>query len=129
MSSRSLEDDVELPWQRKSRVASSNTSNFFKGYEEKEKARPFRPSSVTPSHPSIPSSVAPSRPSTPSTSVHSSTSSSTLTVGTHIVHNRFGRGEVLRLDGTGDNTKATVQFENVGTKQLLLKFAKFEVID
>ncbi len=129
MSSRSLEDDVELPWQRKSRIASPNTSNFFKGYEEKEKARPFRPSSVTPSHPSIPSSVAPSRPSTPSTSVHSSTSSSTLTVGTHIVHNRFGRGEVLRLDGTGDNTKATVQFENVGTKQLLLKFAKFEVID
>ena len=96
---------------------------------KKEKARPFRPSSVIPSHPSIPSSVAPSRPSTPSTSVHSSTSSSTLTVGTHIVHNRFGRGEVLRLDGTGDNTKATVQFENVGTKQLLLKFAKFEVID
>jgi DNA helicase-2/ATP-dependent DNA helicase PcrA len=50
-------------------------------------------------------------------------------VGTHILHNRFGRGEILRFEGTGDNTKATVQFENVGTKQLLLKFAKFEVID
>ena len=35
---------------------------------------------------------------------------------------------ILAVEGTGDNTKATVQFENVGTKQLLLKFAKFEVI-
>ena len=51
-----------------------------------------------------------------------------LSVGTHILHNRFGRGEVLKVEGTGDNTKATVQFENVGTKQLLLKFAKFTII-
>ena len=45
------------------------------------------------------------------------------------MHNRFGRGEILHIEGTGDGTKATVRFENVGTKQLLLKFAKFEVID
>ena len=59
----------------------------------------------------------------------STQSSSSLSVGKHIIHNRFGRGEVLRIEGTGDSTKATVQFENVGTKQLLLKFAKYEVID
>lgn len=52
-----------------------------------------------------------------------------LAVGKHIVHNRFGRGEVLQIEGAGDNAKATVKFENVGTKQLLLKFAKFNVID
>ena len=118
MSSRSLEDDVELPWQRRSRASASNVSSFSEAYKEKEKARPFRPSPAATARPSVPSSfgTAPS-------------ASSTLTVGSHIIHNRFGRGEVLRLDGTGDNTKATVQFENVGTKQLLLKFAKFDVID
>ena len=52
-----------------------------------------------------------------------------LKEGAFILHNRFGRGKVLRIEGTGDSTKATVQFENVGTKQLLLKFAKFEVIN
>lgn len=41
---------------------------------------------------------------------------------------RFGVGTVVRIEGTGENTKATVEFTNAGTKQLLLKFAKFKVI-
>ena len=51
-----------------------------------------------------------------------------LRVGNTIEHQRFGIGEVIRIEGTGENTKATVQFRNTGTKQLLLKFAKFKII-
>ena len=56
------------------------------------------------------------------------TDSGTLTVGQHIAHSRFGRGKVVALTGTGIDTKATVEFENVGTKQLLLRFAKFTIL-
>ena len=48
-----------------------------------------------------------------------------LTVGSVIVHERFGEGVVERLDGSGLDAKASVRFQNVGTKQLLLRFAKF----
>ena len=51
-----------------------------------------------------------------------------LREGSIIEHQRFGIGTVLKLEGTGDNAKATVEFRNTGTKQLLLKFAKFTVI-
>jgi len=56
------------------------------------------------------------------------TSAGTLTVGCRIEHARFGQGTVTALTGTGIDAKATVDFDNVGTKQLLLRFAKFEVI-
>jgi DNA helicase-2/ATP-dependent DNA helicase PcrA len=52
-----------------------------------------------------------------------------LREGSMIEHQRFGIGKVVRLEGTGDNEKATVEFRNAGTKQLLLKFAKYKVID
>ena len=45
-----------------------------------------------------------------------------------IEHERFGIGRILRLEGSGENQKATVQFQNAGVKQLLLKFARFKVI-
>ena len=45
-----------------------------------------------------------------------------------IEHERFGKGKVIRLEGAGENLKATVQFENAGTKQLLVKFARFKVV-
>jgi len=51
-----------------------------------------------------------------------------LREGCTIEHQRFGVGRVLKIEGTGENTKATVEFRNAGTKQLLLKFAKFKVI-
>ena len=68
-------------------------------------------------------------------SVSSSTASSAgssscgLQEGMKIEHQRFGRGTVLKIEGTGENTKATVEFVHSGTKQLLLKYAKFTVID
>lgn len=46
-----------------------------------------------------------------------------------IEHERFGIGKVVRLEGSGENMKATVQFENAGVKQLLVKFARFTVVD
>ena len=51
-----------------------------------------------------------------------------LVEGAKIEHQRFGVGTVLKLEGSGENAKATVQFVNSGTKQLLLKFAKFTII-
>ena len=51
-----------------------------------------------------------------------------LCEGCRIEHQRFGIGTVLKIEGTGENTKATVEFRNAGTKQLLLKFAKFKII-
>ena len=55
-------------------------------------------------------------------------SPSELHEGARIEHQRFGIGTVVRIEGTGENTKATVEFRNAGTKQLLLKFAKFKII-
>ncbi len=51
-----------------------------------------------------------------------------LSVGTAVEHDRFGKGVVTAINGSGDSTKATVNFEIVGTKQLLLKFAKLRVV-
>ena len=52
----------------------------------------------------------------------------TLTEGAVIEHQRFGVGRVMKLEGIGENQKATVEFKNAGTKQLLLKFARYKVI-
>ena len=59
----------------------------------------------------------------------SSSSSSSLREGCKIEHQRFGVGEVLKLEGSGENAKATVAFAHAGTKQLLLKFAKYTIIE
>ena len=48
--------------------------------------------------------------------------------GATIEHQRFGIGKVLKIEGVGENVKATVEFRNTGTKQLLLKFAKYKVL-
>ena len=58
----------------------------------------------------------------------SAPSASDLHEGAKIEHQRFGVGTVVRIEGTGENTKATVEFRNAGTKQLLLKFAKFKIL-
>ena len=51
-----------------------------------------------------------------------------MKVGNIIEHQRFGIGEVMGIEGVGENTKATVTFRNAGTKQLLLKFAKYKIV-
>ena len=52
-----------------------------------------------------------------------------LQAGQRIEHERFGLGEVMKVEGTGDNAKATIHFKNAGEKQLLLRFARFKVIE
>ena len=51
-----------------------------------------------------------------------------IEAGTEVKHARFGKGKVLKLEGEAPNIKATVFFPSAGQKQLLLKFAKLEVI-
>ena len=68
-------------------------------------------------------SAAPSRTTAPD-----AVSGNGLTVGATIEHQRFGIGVVEAMEGTGENAKATVTFRNAGTKQLLLKFAKYKIL-
>ena len=68
------------------------------------------------------SSIAPSRPA-------ASPSVGSLQVGHVIEHERFGIGKVVEVVGSGENCKATVAFEHAGQKQLLLKFARFKIVN
>ena len=83
-------------------------------------------SSVSSSGSSVSSSG--SSVSSSGSSVSSSGSSAPLHEGNVIEHQRFGIGTVIKVEGTGENTKATVEFRNTGTKQLLLKFAKYTIV-
>ena len=56
-----------------------------------------------------------------------SSMASGIRVGSSVVHERFGRGVVEAIEGTGIDAKATVRFENAGTKVLMLRFAKLTV--
>jgi len=51
-----------------------------------------------------------------------------IIVGTEVIHDKFGKGEVIAMDGTAPNIKATVTFQGAGNKQLLLKFAKLRIV-
>lgn len=97
--------------------------------------RTFTPpaTSSSPSHlKPIPQSrrlVTDDAPATPAATRDSvNMSAGTLRVGARIRHERFGMGSVEAIEGVGDNCKVTVQFDNVGRKQLLLKFAKFTIL-
>ena len=59
---------------------------------------------------------------------HDATADNGLREGCVIEHMRFGVGRIVKIEGSGDNQKATVEFKNTGTKQLLLKFARYKVI-
>ena len=74
------------------------------------------------------SPLKPVRQAVASSSSTASVSSASLQEGNVIEHQRFGIGTVVKLEGAGENQKATVDFRNVGTKQLLLKVAKFKVV-
>jgi DNA helicase-2/ATP-dependent DNA helicase PcrA len=63
-----------------------------------------------------------------SASATAATGVGTLREGNMIEHQRFGIGTVVRVEGSGENEKATVNFTNLGQKQLLLKFAKYKII-
>ena len=77
------------------------------------------------------SSVSASSSVSSASSVSSSVSSSFggLKEGCKIEHQRFGVGVVRKIEGQGENAKATVEFLNSGVKQLLLKYAKYTILD
>ena len=117
--------------------------NYERGYERSETYRSNAPSMFDggeiPQEPVRFVKPVPPRnlkriiPSVPNTGINRNTDSGKadthgVEVGRLIEHERFGRGEVVRLEGSGDNCKATVRFENAGDKQLLLKFARFKII-
>ena len=66
--------------------------------------------------------------SCPDTTKGSCTEAASLHAGNVVNHNRFGRGTIVSVEGTGMDAKATVDFDNVGRKVLLLRFAKFTVV-
>ena len=77
----------------------------------------------------MPRMVAPRQPEQPvNPFVNKSADNGSLHEGSVIEHQRFGVGTVVKLEGTGENQKATVTFRNTGTKQLLLKFARYKII-
>lgn len=51
-----------------------------------------------------------------------------LVAGTEVLHDKFGKGKVISVEGNGPNKKATVHFNSVGTKSLLLRFAKLKIV-
>ena len=67
--------------------------------------------------------------STSSVSSSAGSSFGALKEGCKIEHQRFGVGVVRKIEGQGENAKATVEFQNSGVKQLLLKYAKYTILD
>ena len=111
-----------MPWDSKS------VSSQFKADPKPSYTSP-KPK-PTASSASFSSSLKPASAASSSSSPKpASSSSSSLREGCKIEHQRFGIGEVLKLEGSGENAKATVAFAHAGTKQLLLKFAKYTIIE
>jgi len=73
-------------------------------------------------------SAAPLNPGTEPDAKPRTDGPSVITVGDTVMHAKFGKGKVVALEGSAPNEKATVFFPSVGQKQLLLKFAKLEVL-
>jgi DNA helicase-2/ATP-dependent DNA helicase PcrA len=56
------------------------------------------------------------------------TSLAGFSIGDKVVHDRFGEGVIISLEGRDNDAKASVDFTNTGTKQLLLKYAKLKLL-
>ena len=105
------------------RYISGNSPSMFDGGEIPEEPRRF----VKPAAPRVLRRIPAAE-----TSVGTSASSPAVNgvcAGKQIEHERFGIGEIIKVEGSGDNCKATVRFRNAGEKQLLLKFARFKIIE
>ncbi|WP_416441023.1 ATP-dependent helicase [Leeuwenhoekiella sp. A16] len=102
------------------------------GDVDKSKLRQTKPQSGTPPRAGMPTEdqlqklrkIKPSSPSTPPPDYNGK-----LQEGTHVEHSRFGRGQVVKIEGVGQDQKAEINFAKGGIKKLLLRFAKLEVLD
>ncbi len=117
-------DENAMSFRRENR---ENISSGMYGKRE-ERVRP-RQEIIAPTVPRNLKRVTPSM-GTASAASHSSAvaGGNTVQPGQLIEHERFGLGEVMKVEGEGDNAKATIRFKNTGDKQLLLRFARFKVI-
>lgn len=111
---------MERDYGYRERMVTDNGPSMFDGGEIPQEPRRF----VKPASPRNLRKITPAV----SSSAGQTSSVQGLAVGQVIEHERFGIGDVINVEGTGDNCKATVHFRNVGNKQLLLKFARFKVI-
>lgn len=111
---------MERDYGYRERMVTDNGPSMFDGGEIPQEPRRF----VKPASPRNLRKITPAV----SSSAGQASSVQGLAVGQVIEHERFGIGDVINVEGTGDNCKATVHFRNVGKKQLLLKFARFKVI-
>ena len=96
------------------------------GGKERVSVRP-KQQIIAPTVPRNLKRVAPSA-NTASTSPSAGGSANRVQQGQLIEHERFCLGEVWKVEGEGDNAKATIRFKNAGDKQLLLRFARFKVL-
>lgn len=116
-------DDVELPWKRRSLYDDAPPQPVRRTYDEPKRV------TITPP-PGMRRLTPVGRPSAAATPQPAAASSSSgMAVGVRVAHQRFGQGTVINVEGSNyDNIKATIRFDNAGTKQLLLKFAKLTII-
>ena len=130
--------DVHNPWNRQSSRLGSTVSDVpgFQGAPKPQSALRFQSSQNVVKRTVIPPKAAvPTNQGTASrrlvspTAMQGASRVASLAPGQLIEHERFGVGEVLRVEGTGENVKALINFKNAGEKQLLLKFARFRVLE
>ena len=99
---------------------------------DKSKLRLKKPVSGTPSNFSSEAATRKLRKLKPNSDGNMAPSASSdinsLTIGTRVEHIRFGKGEIVRLEGVGADKKAEIRFQNGGLKKLLLRFAKLNII-
>ncbi len=126
-----FDDDRDEPYTDK-------RSYSYREHLEEERPRPMRnwerpqkesPQQAQPTRPLVNRTLKRVNSILQRPSVNSSPEAANIKVGQLIEHERFGRGEITKVEGVGDNCKATVQFQNSGVKQLLLKFARFKIIE
>ena len=105
--------------------------NDIFGDVDKSKLRLAKPTNGTPprtGEPAPPSHIRKLKPVGTSPQVSANLFDGNLTVGNMVMHERFGKGEIMGLEGAGADKKAEIRFEVGGIKKLLLRFAKLEVI-
>ena len=123
---RRVEEEAAAFRRENARGFAPDKENAPYGGKERVSVRP-KQQIIAPTVPRNLKRVAPSA-NTASTSLSDGGSANRIQQGQLIEHERFGLGEVLKVEGEGDNAKATIRFKNAGDKQLLLRFARFKVL-
>ena len=107
------------------RFRQSDFETFRRPSAPPRPSAPSRPTPAVPQHPARPTPPPPAH--TPSPGFTASPVAD-LRTGQRVEHDRFGYGTILSMEGDGPNSKAVVEFDQAGTKTLLLKFAKLRIV-